>query len=171
MNRAPGEPRGRRRPAPLETPDTDAAWSGLSGEALAGIAECDARRLTLERSRVAPHIREKITEPLYSVRNLFAFWERLVRRMESGWQLPGQYPISAYSNDLDARDHLQHAVQSLPAPARTPLEELLARLDERFLAQTVPDDAGELRPWVRPSAAATDEPGEHWRRKPVINPW
>lgn len=51
-----------------------------------------------------------------------------------------------------------------------PLEELVNRLDERFFAQTVPDECGELRWWVRPSRSDDRDAGEHWRRKPVLMP-
>ncbi|MFF3956309.1 hypothetical protein ACFYY1_24225 [Streptomyces sp. NPDC001890] len=136
---------------------------------IASVSQYDACRLEIERSRVSPSIREKFADPLYSVKNLFSFWEHLVRRMESGWQLPGQYPISAYINDLDSRDQLQIAMGTLTDEAQTELSALLAALDARFVHQSVPDEVGELRPWLKPSSG--EEPHGFWLRKPRNHPW
>ncbi|MFJ1551963.1 hypothetical protein [Streptomyces sp. NPDC088246] len=77
---------------------------------------------------------------MYSFNNLFSSWENLVRRMESDWQLPGQYPISAYINDLDARDQLQIAMGTLTDEAQAELSAPLAALDTRFVYESVPDE-------------------------------
>ncbi|MFD9607175.1 hypothetical protein [Streptomyces sp. NPDC059970] len=152
-----------------ETPKTDEAWSRLTPSVINSVSRYDACRLKIERSRVAPTIREKITDPVYSVKNLFSSWEHLVRRMESDWQLPGQYPISAYINDLDARDQLQIAMGTLTDEAQAELSALLAALDARFVHESVPDEAGELRPWLKPSSG--EEPHGFWLRKPRNHPW
>lgn len=152
-----------------ETPNTEELWSGLTPSAIDSISRYDAWRLEIERSRVAPSIREKITDPVYSLKNLFSSWERLVRRMESDWQLAGQYPISAYINDLDARDQLQIAMGTLTDEARAKLSALLATLDARFVQGSVPDEEGELRPWLKPSSG--EEPHGFWLRKPRNHPW
>lgn len=152
-----------------ETPNTEELWSGLTPSAIASVSRYDAWRLEIERSRVAPSIREKITDPVYSLKNLFSSWECLVRRMESDWQLAGQYPISAYINDLDARDQLQIAMGTLPDEARAKLSAPLATLDARFVQGSVPDEEGELRPWLKPSSG--EEPHGFWLRKPRNHPW
>ncbi|MET8746403.1 hypothetical protein [Streptomyces sp. NPDC004728] len=152
-----------------ETPNTEELWSGLTPSAIGSVSRYDAWRLEIERSRVAPSIREKITDPVYSLKNLFSSWERLVRRMESDWQLAGQYPISAYINDLDARDQLQIAMGTLTDEARARLSALLATLDARFVQGSVPDEEGELRPWLKPSSG--EEPHGFWLRKPRNHPW
>ncbi|MFE6159177.1 hypothetical protein ACFQ7F_09700 [Streptomyces sp. NPDC056486] len=111
---------------------------------------------------------------MYSVAHRFASWERVVRRMEPGWSSEDFYPVSAYSNDLDSRDSLEDVMRSaLPIEAREgALGRLLARLDSRFRAETVPDPELSLRPWVRPTKEKPEaELGEWWKRKPVREPW
>ncbi|WP_327683171.1 hypothetical protein [Streptomyces sp. NBC_00467] len=152
----------------MNTPDTDATWASLTETTLASIKASDARRLSVERSRVAPDVREKITEPVYSLKNRFSFWERLIRRMEADWQVEGQYPISAYSNDLECRE-LQVSLSELPDTAQPELAGLLRALDARFMHRTEPDGTGELRPWLRPSSGTARH--GFWLRKPVVVPW
>ncbi|MFE2331375.1 hypothetical protein [Streptomyces coelicoflavus] len=148
-------------------------WDALSPSVLEAIARCDAERLEVERSRVAPHIREKMTAPVYSVADRFASWERVIRRLEPGWDGDDFYPISAYDNDLDSRDALDQVMRALPEEAcEGPLGQLLARLDTRFSAATLPDPELSLRPWVRPTTERPeDELAEWWKRKPVRVPW
>ncbi|GGS87529.1 hypothetical protein [Streptomyces violaceus] len=168
--------RGRAR-APYDVfwaaPESKAVWDELSEPVLEAIARCDAERLEVERSRVAPQVREKITAPVYSVADRFASWERLVRRMEPGWSSDDFYPISAYDNDLDSRDALDEVMRALPAEAgEGGLGQLLTRLDARFRAATLPDPERSLRPWVRPTNERPEaELGEWWKRKPVRVPW
>lgn len=152
-----------------EAPNTGETWSGLTPSTIDSVSRYDACRLGIERSRVASSVREKIADPVYSVKNLFSSWEHLVRRMESDWKLPGQYPISAYINDLDARDQLQIAMGTLTDEARAELSALLAALDARFVHESVPDEVGELRPWLKPSSG--EEPHGFWLRKPRNHPW
>ncbi|MGH4029385.1 hypothetical protein ACQB60_10670 [Actinomycetota bacterium Odt1-20B] len=154
-------------------PDSQAVWEGLPSLVREAIVRCDAEQLAVERSRVAPHLRASIVEPVYSVAHRFASWERVVRRMEPGWSSEKFYPISAYSNDLDSRDSLAETMRSLPAEAREgELGKLLAQLDARFRAQSVPDPEGSLRPWVRPTDERPEAGlGEWWRRKPIREPW
>ncbi|MGW1625151.1 hypothetical protein [Streptomyces sp. NPDC002172] len=153
-------------------PESRAVWEVLPRPVLEAVAGVDARRLEVERARVAPHLRERITRPVYSVADRFASWERLVGRMETG--RPGGddfYPISAYGNDLDSRDSLDEVMDALPAAAREgALGTLLAALDARFDAASVPDPEGSLRPWVRPAKDHTQLP-DRWRRKPLRTPW
>ncbi|TLS45921.1 hypothetical protein FE633_12245 [Streptomyces montanus] len=148
-------------------------WDQLPEPVLDAIAACDAERLEVERSRLAPELREKITAPVYSVADRFASWERLVRRMEPGWSSEDFYPVSAYGNDLDSRDSLEEVMHALPAEAREgALGRLLARLDARFCAASVPDPERSLRPWVRPMNEKPEvELAEWWKRKPVREPW
>ncbi|MEU1212003.1 hypothetical protein ABZ424_05980 [Streptomyces sp. NPDC005790] len=152
-----------------DTPCTDEAWSLLSTSAIDSIAKYDAYRLAIELEGLAPKIRANISEPLYSMRNLFTSWEHLVRRMESDWRLPGQYPISAYINDLDSRSRLEIDMGKLNDEAQAVLSPLLAELDIRFTRESVPDESGELRPWLNPSSGA--EPHGFWLRKPRNHPW
>ncbi|MEU4165855.1 hypothetical protein AB0F46_03065 [Streptomyces sp. NPDC026665] len=145
----------------------------MPAEVLEAVARCDAERLEVERSRVAPALRERITTPVYSVADRFASWERVVRRMEPGWSSEDFYPISAYENDLDSRDSLEQLMLGLPAEAREgALGQLLARLDERFAAASVPDPERSLRAWVRPTKERPEaELPQWWMRRPLRDPW
>ncbi|MFE7069991.1 hypothetical protein ACFU96_07885 [Streptomyces sp. NPDC057620] len=168
--------RGRIRP-PYDVfraaPESKAVWDELPEAVRTAIAGCDAERLAVERSRVAPELREKITAPVYSVAERFASWERVVRRMEPGWSSEDFYPVSAYSNDLDSRDSLDEVMRGLPEEARAgALGRLLERLDARFRAASVPDPDGSLRPWVRPTKERPEaELAEWWKRRPEREPW
>ncbi|MFF3884714.1 hypothetical protein [Streptomyces sp. NPDC001914] len=145
----------------------------MPAEVLEAVARCDAERLEVERSRVAPALRERITTPVYSVADRFASWERVVRRMEPGWSSEDFYPISAYENDLDSRDSLEQLMLGMPAEAREgALGQLLARLDERFAAASVPDPERSLRAWVRPTKERPEaELPQWWMRRPLRDPW
>ncbi|MET7319987.1 hypothetical protein [Streptomyces sp. NPDC005549] len=114
-----------------------------------------------------------MTVPVYSVADRFASWERLVRRMEPGWDGDDFYPISAYGNDLDSREALGLVMRALPEEAvEGPPGQLLARLDARFRAASLPDPERSLRPWVRPMTERPEsELGEWWGRKPLRIPW
>ncbi|WP_437058230.1 hypothetical protein [Streptomyces sp. enrichment culture] len=147
-------------------------WDELSPSVLEAIARCDAERLELERSRVAPHIREKMTVPVYSVASRFASWERLVRRLETDWPAENLYMVE-YNNDLDSRDSLSDVMSVLiEEEGGQELSQLLECLDARFHAATVPDPDLSLRPWIRPTKNRPEEElGEWWKRKPVRVPW
>lgn len=155
------------------TPETRAAWAELPAAVMAAVDRCDAERLKVERSRVAPEMRDSITAPVYSVAERFASWERVVRRMEPRWASDDFYPISAYENDLDSRDSLGQLMNGQLAEAReSALGRLLSQLDERFMAVTVPDPELSLRTWVRPTRARPEaELGAWWKRRPVRDPW
>lgn len=148
-------------------------WAELSAEVMEVVARCDAERLEVERSRVAPELRERITTPVYSVADRFASWERVVRRMEPGWSFDDFYSISAYENDLDSRDSLEQLMLGLPAEAREGAPaQLLAQLDERFAAASVPDPERSLRAWVRPTKASPEvDLAQWWKRRPLSEPW
>ncbi|MBZ6174083.1 hypothetical protein KVH24_14750 [Streptomyces olivaceus] len=154
-------------------PETGAAWGALSRTTLEAIARCDAERLVVERSRVAPRIAAEMTTPVYSVADRFASWERLVRRVEPGWDGDDFYPISAYGNDLDSRGALDQVMRTLPDEVvEGQPGQLLTGLDARFRAATLPDPQRSLRPWVRPTADKPEEQlGEWWQRKPLRAPW
>lgn len=154
-------------------PESRAVRDALPPPVLAAIARCDAERLEVERSRVAPHVRRRMTAPVYSVADRFASWERLARRMEPGWAGEDYYSISAYGNDLDSRDALEQVMRALPAETGEGLlPQLLGRLDARFRASTLSDPERSLRLWARPPTESPEEElGEWWRRKPVHAPW
>ncbi|MFG3017577.1 hypothetical protein ACGFZQ_03330 [Streptomyces sp. NPDC048254] len=62
-------------------------------------------------------------------------------------------------------------MEALPAAAREgALGKLLAELDARFDAASVPDPEGSLRPGVRPTKDHAQLP-HRWCRKPLRTPW
>ncbi|WP_413757568.1 hypothetical protein [Streptomyces sp. MMBL 11-3] len=175
MERGAGRRAEKRSPYDVfwAAPESAAVWDQLPVPVLEAIVRSDEKRLAVERSRVSPELREKITTPVYSVADRFASWERLVRRMEPGWPGGDFYPVSAYGNDLDSRDVLDEVMRALPEEAQAGvLGRLLERLDARFRAASVPDASRSLRPWVRPTKEVPDvELAEWWRRRPAREPW
>ncbi|MCX4668974.1 hypothetical protein OG453_20240 [Streptomyces sp. NBC_01381] len=153
-----------------DAPRSRAVWDELPGIVLAAFARCDARRLELERSRLAPRLRGAVTTPVYSVAYRFASWERLVGLLEAGGR---PYFIVEYGNDLESRDVLDEVMAALPDAARGgPPGRLLAELDARFVAATAPDPRGALRPWVPlPHGRPASGLGVWWRRRPLREPW
>ncbi|TGA90122.1 hypothetical protein [Streptomyces sp. MZ04] len=150
-------------------PRCRAVWDALPGSVLAAFARCDTRRLEVERARVAPRLRSAVTAPVYSVAHRFACWERLVGLLEVGGR---PYFIVEYGNDLESRDALDEVMTSLPGERRGPAGRLLAELDARFVAATVPDPSGSLRPWVPlPHGRPPSGLGAWWRRRPLREPW
>ncbi|MBU6530880.1 hypothetical protein [Streptomyces mayonensis] len=167
--------RSRRKPLDVfrDAPESRAVWEKLPGPVLEAVARCDADRLEVELSGVAPHVREAKTAPLYSVAYRFASWERLVRRLEPDWPAEDLYMEVEYNNDLDSRDSLSDVMSVLvEEEGGQELSQLLECLDARFRAATVPDPDLSLRPWIRPTKERPEEElGEWWKRKPVRVPW
>ncbi|MFF4370198.1 pentapeptide repeat-containing protein [Streptomyces sp. NPDC001594] len=93
-------------------------------------------------------------------RNLLHPWEALISRMAAGWPPARWYGADMYREDLEARDDLEAALPTLPAPVRT----ALATLDARFRELTADDAGAELgadpatTPWYR-------------HRRPAVLPW
>ena len=88
-----------------------------------------------------------------------AVWEGLTARMTGGWPPDGWYPAAYFQEDLRSRDHLEAALQRLPAAGAAAVAAALGRLDEAFRAGTVEvSDVPQSLDWW-------------WRRVPDPLPW
>ncbi|WP_274911325.1 hypothetical protein [Streptomyces sp. WZ-12] len=108
---------------------------------------------------------------IYEVRTSLFLWERMVRRMESGWRPGGKYPIDLYRKDLALRDELAQLVKIAPPVTREALADSIQKLDDVLARCTVQDEDGLVI--GRPSGAHTEqaERGWWWRRRPDPMPW
>ncbi|MER5430645.1 hypothetical protein [Streptomyces sp. NPDC002588] len=104
---------------------------------------------------------DDVGTPLYGARVHLAEWERMVRRMESGWQPTGRYPAELYREALRARDRLSLLTDELAEPVPGLLRKAVDQLDEEFRRHTESDTP----------SVATAEQGWWWHRKPVLLPW
>jgi hypothetical protein len=151
-------------------PATEATWSRLPIDVMALIDRADAHRLAVERARLPQATAGVLAEPTYSVRNRFRYWERLIRRMEQGWAPDGFYLIDEYVNDLESRDQIDVLGAAEPGLLTGPLGELLASLDDRFLAATRDDGGAELR-LQAPRLGKREGLNARWSRVPLVKPW
>ncbi|WP_067830960.1 hypothetical protein [Actinomadura kijaniata] len=147
---------------------TDDVWPSLSADQLAAIRAVDEDRLALERSRLPERTARSLSEPVYSVRERFRSWERLVRFLER--EPEEHYFVEAYTNELESRDQLDRVMADHPVLARGPAAELLNDLDARFRAVTVEDGGAALRPYVR-ALGEGQALGERWYRRPRRATW
>ncbi|MGW3089738.1 hypothetical protein [Streptomyces sp. NPDC001108] len=109
--------------------------------------------------------------PSYNARSFLAEWERMVRRMESGWHPTGKYPIDLYSEALLSRDRIDTISEQLPEPVAALLRSSVQEVDKKFKELTVRDDR-----WASESGLShspTDLSESKWwrRRKPRNSPW
>lgn len=151
-------------------PETEARWQRLSSDVLDLIKIADLDLLAAQRAAVAPEVAPKISEPTYSLRNRFRYWEELIRNLEADWGPTGRYFIDEYINNLDSRDSIDRALAALPPVVTDALEQLLSDLDLRFNVVTIHDDGVELRPWVARLRRGPDLSGR-WYRRPRVIPW
>ncbi|MFF4764535.1 hypothetical protein [Streptomyces sp. NPDC001292] len=91
-------------------------------------------------------------------------WERLVRRLESGWSPGGRYREDLFRRDLQARDALADIAPHLTGPRANGLRSALARLDLIYRDHT----EGPER-----TRAGADGTAERWwrSRRPRTIPW
>ncbi|MFH9010363.1 hypothetical protein ACH4C6_03225 [Streptomyces sp. NPDC017943] len=90
-------------------------------------------------------------------------WERLVRRLHSGWAPSGRYREDLFRRDLRARDALERHIGELDETHAGGLRVAVAALDEGFTTGT------------EATAAVDEEQGERagwwWYRLPHRTPW
>ncbi|HEY0698045.1 MAG TPA: hypothetical protein VGD43_09580 [Micromonospora sp.] len=99
-------------------------------------------------------------------------WEGMVARMAAGWPPDGWYPAVYYREDLETRDELAGAGQTLPKEVRAPFAEALAEVDKRFVALTEDDGGAALTAELGPGHVIPADPERWWWRRisyPV--PW
>lgn len=149
------------------TPLVDDFEARLDAADLAQIARLDADRLRLERSRVAEHIAQRMTDPVYNVFNSLRKWERLISAMEQHWPRPyDHHLVQEYLNELCVRDSLGGYLDKLNHPLRGRFALLMRRLDDRFREVTVYDGGKELSRYWKPLADGR-ESRWWWVRRPI----
>ncbi|WP_309098033.1 hypothetical protein [Streptomyces sp.] len=87
-------------------------------------------------------------------------WERLVRRLETGWAPSGRYREDLFHRDLQGRDALEQLIGEVDEAYAGALREAVTRLDGTFLEYTETKSAGDgttARWW--------------WNRIPRRAPW
>ncbi|MEU8708512.1 hypothetical protein [Streptomyces sp. NPDC048565] len=102
-------------------------------------------------------------------REALLLWERLVRRLDTGWPPDGRYPFELYVEDLRTRERLS-ALAEIAGAEREPLVRAVAELDELFRRGTE-DDAGALLGGLTRSGSAVAGRGWWWHRRPAKPPW
>ncbi len=99
-------------------------------------------------------------------------WEAMVARLAAGWPPDGWYPAGYYWEDLELRDELARAGQTLPDPACTPFAAALHKVDQRFVALTEEDGGAALAAEMGAGYAVPDGTDRWWwRRIPRPVPW
>ncbi|MFE4688781.1 hypothetical protein ACFRH6_01855 [Streptomyces sp. NPDC056749] len=116
-----------------------------------------------------PHGDAPATGVVNRSREALLLWERLVRRIETGWAPGGRYPFDLYAEDLRTRDRLGELARA-QGPQRLPLGRALEELDEVFRRGT-DDDAGVLLGRLTGSGTAVADRGWWWHRRPAKPPW
>lgn len=102
-------------------------------------------------------------------REALLLWERLVRRIDTGWPPDGRYPFELYVEDLRTRERLS-ALAEIAGAERELLVRAVAELDELFRRGTE-DDAGALLGSLTRSGSAVAGRGWWWHRRPAKPPW
>jgi hypothetical protein len=120
---------------------------------------------------VDPSLIDEAGSQLYHSRAYLAEWERMVRRMESGWAPNKKYPVELYCESLLARDRLEQLPGQLSGPVADLLRKSVGQLDEMFKKRTAPDDTWASEAPVSGSIGEVMERGWWWHRKPLILPW
>ncbi|MFE7040212.1 hypothetical protein ACFU9X_12375 [Streptomyces atratus] len=124
-----------------------------------------------QESPTVPVIVDETGSHLYQSRAYLAEWERMVRRMESGWHPTGNYPVELYCEALLARDRIEQLPEELSRPVADLLRKSVEQLDEAFKKCTAPDDTWATGVGVPGSFADLSERGWWWHRKPLTLPW
>ncbi|MEV5984001.1 hypothetical protein AB0L85_03185 [Streptomyces sp. NPDC052051] len=122
-------------------------------------------------SPLDPALVDEAGSPLYYSRVYLDEWEGMVRRMESGWQPAGRYPVELYGEALLARDRLEQLMGQLVRPVADLLRNSVGQIDDGFKMRTAPDDTWAAEAGVSRSLTDLGECGWWWRRKPLVLPW
>ncbi|GAA2529208.1 hypothetical protein GCM10010423_25140 [Streptomyces levis] len=93
-------------------------------------------------------------------------WERLIRRLETGWAPSGRYREDLFRRDLKARDALERLVGEVGEVGEAyadALRQVVTRLDEVYAEHTDRGPAG--------AGGAGGAGGWWWHRTPRLTPW
>jgi len=151
------------------TSELDQLWRSFSPEEHSELGLLDLQRLTVERSRVAAHIAEHISEPVYGVRPSLHMWRALVHRVADGWPATDYYMVYEYLNVLAVRDGIEDYVDAMSAELGTKIRRAVAVVDDVYRAATVDDGGAELAHYCKPLADG-QESRWWWMRKPRSSP-
>ncbi|MCF3105746.1 hypothetical protein IPZ58_29775 [Streptomyces roseoverticillatus] len=119
---------------------------------------------------VSTPLTREVGTPFYRARTALAEWERMVRRMGSGWQPTGHCSADMYRAGLRARNDIAQLINDLPAPTGELLRELAEQIDGDFTKLTEQDDGQALVEATGPLTGA-HENAWWWQRKPSALPW
>ncbi|MGI5338013.1 hypothetical protein ACQEVS_11745 [Streptomyces sp. CA-181903] len=128
---------------------------------------------------LSPDKREDATQPEKNdadnlsdrARNSLAAWERMTRRMATGWPPSGGYPFDMYMNDLRARDDLAAILAKYPEPVHHFLLESVHLVDSEFKRLTEPDRDHVIKRLTGAPQGDVTESDWWWYRKPIALPW
>ncbi|WP_406214401.1 hypothetical protein [Streptomyces decoyicus] len=108
---------------------------------------------------------------LYEARVGLFLWERMVRRMESGWEPSGRYPLDMYRKDLQLRDELAQYTMTAPPKVRELLSNAVQQLDDVMAQHTVQDEHGVLIGRHPGESSQHSKLEWWWHRTPEPAPW
>ncbi|MEU8584593.1 hypothetical protein [Streptomyces abikoensis] len=120
---------------------------------------------------VTPRLPAELESAVDRARAYLSEWERLTRRMASGWQPTGRYPADMYHAALLSRDHLNQLASDLPEPIVGLLREALDQLDSEFRKLTQNDNGQEIAKVTGSSQFDLLKRDWWWRRRPIELPW
>jgi hypothetical protein len=123
-----------------------------------------------QESLADPVLADEPKPHLYYSQDYLAEWERMVRRMESGWHPTGNYPVELYCEALLARDRIEQLPEELSRPVADLLRKSVGQLDEAFKKYTTPDDTWATEAGAPGSPADLSERGWWWHRRPLTLP-
>jgi hypothetical protein len=121
--------------------------------------------------QAAPELGDEPGTALDKARTALLLWERLVRRMESGWEPSGRYPAEMYVDDLLMRDKLAQREAQAPEVVRVFLRQSIEKLDAIFVKHTLEDGGRALEAAREGSTAVVSGRGWWWLRRPKQLPW
>jgi len=97
-------------------------------------------------------------------------WESMVSRLVEEWPPDGWYPAAYYREDLETRDELDNAQDTLPEPVKDEVMTALAEVDRRFAEATDEDGGQALMTETGPLPRGASD-AWWWRRIPHPRPW
>ncbi|MFF4156001.1 hypothetical protein [Streptomyces sp. NPDC001678] len=147
------------REHPVPTPTASAFAAAVNSLAQPG-EESAAVRLPADLESAVERARAYLSE-----------WERLTRRMASGWQPTGRYPADMYCAALQSRDHVDQLAADLPEPVSGLLREALDQLDSEFRTLTQGDGGHEIAEATGTPHLDLLERSWWWQRRPKELPW